>query len=515
MGHAAAKLLADRIAPMRNCHLIVLFLLALSGIQLEPTPVGAAEADGPKIVLIQFGTADSPLEISPFAEAYFDRKLAEAKRMDADVVVVEIDSPGGFVESSVNMAMSLRDASWATTIAYIPREALSGAAIMSLGCEEILMGDEAFVGDAGPIFLDKDFLFRHAPEKIRSDLVSKVRALSKATGRPPAVAEAMVNMDLEVFKVTHADTDEVSYMSDAELEALADPTEWKKGPLLEASKKGQFLEVQGAEAVEIGLAEGIVDSRAQLAARFGQQADEIVVLESSWVDTLVTILNFRVVTVILFVIGMIAVYVELAAPGIGVGGLVAGLCFGLFFWSRFLGGTAGWLEVILFLSGVVFILVELFIIPGFGVAGFGGIVLMLVSLVMATQRFGGTDGLSLNDLTSSVLALMGAGAASIAGMFVASKYFGGLKLFQRLTLEPPAVAAGEVMVATTDSEPEKGLRKGDEGVATSVLRPSGRALFGENYFDVVSDGSFVEKGARVRVTSISGNHVSVREMSES
>lgn len=499
-----------------KCFRCIVLLLASYSVPAFAVDEGQANENGaPKIVLIEFGAADKPLEISPFSEAYFDRKLERAQELGADVVVIEIDSPGGFVESSVNMASSLRDADWATTVAYIPREALSGAAIMSLGCNEILMRRNAFIGDAGPIFLDEDFLFRHAPEKIRSDLVSKVRALAKATDRPPAIAEAMVNMDLEVFQVTHADTGEVTYMSDPELEAVADPTEWKKGPLLEASKEGQFLEVQGSEAVEIGLANGLVNSRAALAEHFNQSEQDMIVLGSSWVDTLVTILNFRFVTVLLFVIGMIAVYVEMAAPGIGVGGLVAGLCFGLFFWSRFLGGTAGWLEVILFMAGVVFILVELFIIPGFGVAGFGGILLMLISLVMSTQRFGQADGISLSDLTTSILVLTGAGVASVGGMYLASRHFGGLRLFQHLTLEPPVAAlavASALSAAEADGEGGSPVEVGDEGVAASMLRPSGRVLFGEAYHDVVTDGSFVEKGARVRVTKISGNHISVREI---
>ena len=144
-------------------------------------------------------------------------------------------------------------------------------------------------------------------------------------------------------------------MSDAELDALDDPTEWRKGALLQESKKGAFLEVSGTVAVEVGLAEAVINSRSELADRYGVSLSDVEILDSTWVDTLVIVLNYRSVTVLLFIIGLIAAYIELAAPGISVGGLVAGLCFGLFFWSRFFGGTAGWLEVLLFLSGVCFI----------------------------------------------------------------------------------------------------------------------------------------------------------------
>ncbi len=482
-------------------------------------PDNAAEAPGDKavqrIALIRFGTPESPLEISPFSEAFFNRKYEAAKRMNADVLIVEIDSPGGYVDSSINMALTLRNTDWATTVAYVPRQALSGAAIMSLGCDQIIMKRNAFIGDAGPIFMGDDFMFRHAPEKIRSDLVSKVRTLSENGGRPPAIAEAMVDMDLEVFKVTHADSGEVSYMSNAELKALEDPTEWRKGPLLEASKKGQFLEVNGQQAVDIGLADDVASSRSALAARFDKQNKDIILLEPTWVDTLVTILNFRFVTVLLFIAGLIAVYVELAAPGIGVGGITAALCFGLFFWSRFLGGTAGWLEVTLFLGGIAFLLMEFFVIPGFGIAGIAGIAMMIVSLLMASTRWAGTDGVSVTDFSRSLLVLCGSAAGSIVGMYLVARYVGGLKLFRNLTLEPPehvTAPAANSLAATTGQPNEVPIAAGDEGIADSALKPSGRVLFGDVYRDVVTDGSFVDKGKRVRVIKVTGPHITVREV---
>ena len=240
-----------------------------------------------KIVLIRFGSPDRPMEINPFSESFFDRNLEKAKELGADIVVLEIDSPGGYIESSLNIANALRDLKWAHTVAYVPREALSGAAIISIGADYILMHENAMIGDAGPIFQGRDFLFRHAPEKIRSDLVAKVRALCEDTGRPPAIAEAMVDMDLEVFKVTNADTGKVTYKSDAELAALddQDQMDWKKGALLEASKEGQFLEVTGQKAVEIELANEISNSRAAVAKKFGRNVDDIIVLERTWVDT--------------------------------------------------------------------------------------------------------------------------------------------------------------------------------------------------------------------------------------
>lgn len=506
-----------------------LLMICLCLFLVLPTTVGitqddvAAEAQAgvkpaKKIAIIAFGNADSPMEIGPYSESYLNRKLERAKQLGADVVVIEMDSPGGYLDEGLSMAGTLRDLDWAKTVAFVPRQSLSAGSFLCLACDEVLVAKNGFIGDAGPIFLDENFMFQHASEKVRSDLAAKIRKLAEDGGRPPALAEAMVDMDLEVFKVTHADNGKVSYMSDAELKALEDPTEWKKGPLLQESKEGVFLEVSGPVAVEIGLAEAVVNSRAAIAKRYGQELENVVILESTWIDTLVIVLNYRSVTVLLFIIGLIAAYIELAAPGIGVGGLVAGLCFGLFFWSRFCGGTAGWLEVLLFLAGVCFIAMELFVIPGFGVAGFGGVLLIISSLVMASERFGGTQGVSLNGVLASLLTVCVAGVGSIVGMWAASKYFGGLKLFSHLTLEPPkpVVAAASLAGAGAGAVSSHALPLsiGDQGVADSMLRPAGRALFGETYYDVVTDGSFVDPGSRIRIIKLSGTHITVRQVEE-
>ena len=171
-------------------------------------------------------------------------------------------------------------------------------------------------------------------------------------------------------------------------------------------------------------------------------------------------------------------------------------------------------EVVLFLAGVGFLLMEMFVIPGFGIAGFCGITLILLSLFMAGQRFAGEEGISTNELSGSLLLIAGAGVASIVGMYVVSQYFGGLRLFKHLTLEPPepaVAAAGSLATSETSSLPP--IEIGDEGVADSALRPSGRVLFGETYRDVVTDGSFVDPGTRVRVVKVAGTHITVREVS--
>jgi membrane-bound serine protease (ClpP class) len=165
--------------------------------------------------------------ITPWLEGYFKRKLAAAQKAGADLIVVAVDSPGGYVDESQEMAEMLRDASWAHTVAYVPDEALSGAAFVSLGCDEIVMRPGARLGDVGVIFLDPDFMFRYAPEKYKSDLVQQLRGLAIAKGRPPALAEAMVDMDVEVYRFRHKTDGKATFLSELEHTNRPDSADWK------------------------------------------------------------------------------------------------------------------------------------------------------------------------------------------------------------------------------------------------------------------------------------------------
>jgi len=466
-----------------------------------------------KAVLIRF---EGP--ITPLLEHFIYRKLDIAKDQGADLVIFEIDSPGGYLDASLNLADRFRDLDWAHTVAFVPREALSGAAIAALGCNEILMAPEAHLGDAGPIFQGEDTLFRHAPEKIRSELALRVRDLAEATGRPPALAEAMVDMDLVVYRVRNKNTGVETFLSDHDIESSDAPEDWDKLQPVHESREKHFLTVTGRRAVELKLAEGTVATHDEIKQRYGIEG-ELVVLKPSGVDTAVTILNVPFVTGLLLLVGLIALYVEFSAPGLGAGGFIAALCFTLFFWSKFLGGTAVWLEVILFLLGVVFLLVEIFVTPGFGFAGVTGMLLLVISLIMAGQDFTiPTTTRELHASLQGLVVIVGAGFAFLIGAFGVSHYFGTVPVVGWLKLELPGPGSDET---DDDGKPRAMAEQnrfpvgvGDWGIAESPLRPAGKAIFGDAYLDVVADGSFVDKGKQVRVIQISGNRIVVREMED-
>jgi membrane-bound serine protease (ClpP class) len=284
------------------------------------------------------------------------------------------------------------------------------------------------------------------------------------------------------------------------------------------AREGHFLEVNGQRAVELKLAEGYARDREEL-QRLLKLSEKPRVLVTTAVDTAVWILNNPFITGLLFVVGLIALYVELSAPGISIGGLISLLCFALFFWSRFLGGTAELLEVVLFLVGVSFLALEIFVIPGFGFAGIMGILLVLASVVMASQNFVvPTTGRQLEAFATTLLVVTCSGAASLAVAALLSRYFGTLPVFKRLVLQPAVPAAEAALTPGVAGKrvpaPAAGAEVGDWGVALSPLRPAGKARFGDQYLDVITDGAFVDAGRPVRITEICGPRIVVQDVEE-
>jgi membrane-bound serine protease (ClpP class) len=452
-------------------------------------------------------------DINPLSGALLKRKFKDAVESGVDVIILDINSPGGFTYVTFELMDMVQDAAGVETVAFIEKDAISGAALLALACDKIIMLPDARMGDAGEIVMGADGAFRYTEAKSRSVLAQKVRDTAQATGRPVALAEKMVDKDMVVFRATHKTSGETRYMSNKEWDALEDVQQWDKGKPIREAGTEMFFIANGSRAVELGMANQTIERRDQLAETLNL-SDPIRVIEQTWVDTMVYLLNTGLVTFLLIVIGLIALTVELASPGLGVGGLVSVLCFSLFFWSRFLGGTSGWLEVTLFVVGVIFIGAELFLIPGFGIAGIGGAALMLGSLVMASRRFLiPENNEQMMGLGYDVLTVMGAFLVFLLALLFLSNYIGEIPGLSRLTLKPPQAvefaAAGEI---TGDAllPGWQRVQVGDVGQAVSPLRPSGKMQVDDFTVDVVTEGDFVDSDSSVEVIGKQGSRVIVR-----
>ena len=271
-------------------------------------------------------------DINPLSGALFKRKFEEALATNPDVIILDIHSPGGWTGVTFDLMDTVLAAEDVETVAWIEKDAISGAALLALSTDTILMRPDARMGDAGEIVMGPDGAYRYTEAKSRSVLAQKVRDTASATDRPPTLAEKMTNRDMIVYRITNKTTGDVRYLSDVEWDAMEDAGAWEKGPAIREANADTFLTVNGARAVELGLADQTVASRDEL-ARVLNVGTPMVEMERSWVDAVVLVLNSGFVTFLLVLIGLVALAVELSAPGIGVGGLLSCLCFGLFFWT--------------------------------------------------------------------------------------------------------------------------------------------------------------------------------------
>lgn len=231
----------------------------------------------------------------------------------------------------------------------------------------------------------------------------------------------------------------------------------------------------------------------------------------TWVDITVEYLNWWLITGLLLVVGLTGLYMEAMAPGHGVGGLLAATCFLLLFWSHFLGGTAGWLAVLLFLSGLALIAVEILLLPGSVVPGLAGSTLILVSLVLACQGFLIPQTVQqLHTLAGTMAMVLVSCGIFVVAAVVITRRMDSLPLLNRLTLAPPDDPATDKPAAGSNAGPAVG----DLGIAHTPLRPGGKGRFGERAIDVLACGDFLDRGTPIRVVRVTGNQILVEPFEE-
>lgn len=474
----------------------------------------ATAGETPRVIRIKIDEM-----IEPVLQGFVERELRRARSSEINLIIFEIDSPGGMLGPSLEIAHRIADLDGkkTRTVAYIPRQALSGAAIIALGCDEIIMGKHATMGDAAPIEVRPGEAFERAPEKVLSFLREELKTLAEKKGRPAGLCQAMADKDLDVFQATHAETGRVSFMTEEEIHLSNG--QWTKGRIVPELEGDNLLTVNGQRAHELKLAEAPVEDEDELRQRLGIPEGEIpVAVGRTWVDSLVFVLNSPGMSALLLIAGMVLIYVELHTMT-SFFGIASALCFTLFFWSHFLGGTADVLEIVLFVFGVGLILMEIFVVPGFGVFGVSGALAIFVALLLATQTFVLPSTSSELTQMTNTLGTMSVALVSVIGMaMLLSRYLPEMPLLKHLILSPPHAqadvdaprlrpdVAGEALPAGTE------MLLHQQGEAFTTLRPAGKVRFGEHVLDVQSDGDFIEAGSRVVVTSVAGNKITVRRV---
>ena len=318
---------------------------------------------------------------------------------------------------------------------------------------------------------------------------------------------AMIDPGTMVFQYRNRTTGEMRLMSAAEATSLSDAEDWNRaGPV---QQNNQPIELTGERALELGVASYVVESFDELKRLFGIDEDPPRV-KPNWALQLVQALASPQIAWFLLMMGFIGVYIELKTPGVGIGGFVAAVAFILYFWSHFLDGSATWLEVILFLSGTLFLLIEVFVLPGFGIFGLGGGVLVVFALVMASQKFfiPKTEA-QLDELRTSITVVAGAGVGMMFLAWALRHYLPQAPVFSRIMLEPPP-SEDQHLRSEREALADYAHLTGVVGKATTDLLPAGKALIGDELIDVIAESEPIDRGAAVIVVDAQANRVVVR-----
>lgn len=280
--------------------------------------------------------------------------------------------------------------------------------------------------------------------------------------------------------------------------------------LIGYASNGRLLTLKTADLVRYGFAQRVVANDTELKQYFG--AVTLIRLDESWSERLARFLDSFWIKGLLIVVFLLALFMEMAAPGIGLPGGVALLALATLVAPQVLVGAASWWGVVAIFTGLGLIAVEIFVIPGFGVPGVAGLLLMLMGLLGVIVGPGGFSGPDAGeDIVYAVATLLLALFTAGVGMYFISKHYRSIPIMNKLVLADhsggPTADSGMLgAMAVADAG---ALRVGDVGVATTPLRPAGTAEFDDRLIDVVSEFGFVERGGRVRVTSVGKYRVAV------
>ena len=419
-------------------------------------------------------------------------RLEEAITSKANFLCLKIDSAGGSPEQSLVLARWLREINPAEvkTVAYIPNQARSDAALIALACDDVVMNETAVLGGEGAATIDarQADAIEAAWQKIMQGNLKTLDALPLALVLP----------DYQVSRFVQQATGRTEYFSSSALLPRKDKASWKKqqdlapGPLL----------VDGLQAEAYGLTDQPVTSFSDLAERYGL-GDDITRIEPGWADRLLDALASPGLAWLLLLVGGVGLYIEVQTPGLGFGGFIAMVAFIIYFWSQYLNGTSGWLEVMLFLAGVVCLAAEIFVLPGIGVLGLGGGLLIVSSLVLASQSFVlPANSYQVQQLQVSLLGILGAGAGVVAFGVVVRRWLPSTPVLRHVLLVPPE----------RDDQTESVLVKqliGKTGVTVTRLAPAGKADIENQLHDVYADDMLIESGTAVQVTAVHSGRIMV------
>jgi len=481
---------------------------------------------------------DSASEINLGSSRFLRRAVKEAEQRGAKAIIVDINTFGGRVDSATEMKDALTS-THIQTIAYVNKRAISAGALIALSCKSIVMAPGSAIGAATPVMIGPG-AGQPLPtsEKEMSYVRSEFRTTAELNGYPPLLAEAMVDPEKAVAVRFAADGPE-SFAIDMPAPAVSEEPEkpdkpespfpiklpgftqedslgrylWSAVSVDEltaddkiVSARGQLLTLTAEEAQFFGLTPHVIDSLRNVMNEFGLLGTTLVYAEIKWPERMAGFLTNPIVSGLLLTFGFLGILYELKMPGWGVSGTFGLVCLALFFGANFLAGLANWFEVILFVMGVGLLAAEILVIPGFGVAGISGILCIVASLYLALVKQPIPQyPWEIKQFNMAMLTLVIAGVMFVVLLVLT------WKVIARTPLYPAIVQVQEERAEHGYTMPsaEQQYLLDKEGVALTILRPTGRARLAGKTHTVITEGEFISKGTRVRVDEVKGNRIVV------
>lgn len=444
----------------RTLGLLGLFFVgAAAALRLADPPSLFAQSSGLVIRVPIEGMID--MGLAPFMR----RAVQEAEEHNADAIFVDINTLGGRMDAMIEIRDALVGAE-VLTIAYVNPRAISAGALIAMACDSLYMAPGSSIGAATPVSGEGV----KASEKVVSYGRTEFRSTAESKGRPADIAEAMVDEEVEIEGVIDA---------------------------------GKLLTLGATDAVKVGFAEAVLESRAAVLRRNGLEGAEVRAVTPNWAENFIRFLNHPVVSGLLMAIIFFGIIAEVQTAGWGVPGTAALVALALFLGGRYTVGLVGFEELILLLIGFVLITIEAFAIPGFGIVGTLGILAMLAALVLALLG----RSPSARDVSVATTMLGTSLIAAIVGAIILFRFVERTPMWSRVKLATTQ-DAGLGWVA---SDVEADL-VGRRGVAATDLRPAGAATIDGRRYDVVSEAEFIERGASIEVLKHEGYRIVVREI---
>jgi membrane-bound serine protease (ClpP class) len=460
---------------------------------------------------------------------YIQRGIREAEEANADAIIFDVNTPGGLVVAAVEIIDSIHRTN-IPTIAYVNADAISAGAMISLSCDQIVMKPGGAIGDAAPVSIAPGGSAQEVQsEKIISYVRGKIKATAERQGKNPDIAATMVDQRLVLVRMT--DGEIVALRPDAYLE-LKDAGEEMEVIVAE----GELLTLTAEEATQYHLADGLAETVSDLLGMYqiveingtrkalteeaalqketelGTTRVQIIKsLENATVqevaatlaDKIVFFITDPMISAMLLALGGLGLFVEIRTPGFGVPGIIGLLCIGLFFGGHMLNQISAKWALIAFVLGIAFLLLEVFVIPGFGIAGIAGLTLMLGSVFYI---FGTTYELETSVFWLSSSVIMTVTLAIISAYFL------------------PKTRAWNKFVLATEMEAAQGYHSaGDEdfqsylgqtGTALTPLRPAGVVRIGNKRIDALTAGDFIASESPIRVIEVEGSKIVVESTEE-